>query len=181
MTAASRPTTAVPADDPAAPAAPLKPTTPPRHDQRAASNLKTSLSGKLPPAGPGGMTSRRLTADQACPPEPGKTDQSLHVAGTGPFHAMIEVCKDVSPAESCSHALCVTSAHPLRGSTCKRKHRCCEHHQLSLEAWVGRHVQTTLLFRLLGCGRCSLVGLMRHCPKSPIEWPFPPSQPPSPP
>ncbi|KAK9831721.1 hypothetical protein WJX74_007221 [Apatococcus lobatus] len=75
MTAASRPTTAAPAEDTRGPGAPLKPTTPPRHDQRAASKLKPSLSGKLPPAGPGGMTSRRLTADQPRPPEPdGKAD-----------------------------------------------------------------------------------------------------------
>ena len=123
MTAASRPTTAAPADHPAAPAAPPKPTTPPRHDQRVASKLKTSLSGKLPPAGPGGMTSRRLTADQPRPPEPGKTDQFLYVAGAGTFLGMAKVFKDVSPAEFCSYALCVTCTimtsvspahHPLK-------------------------------------------------------------------
>lgn len=77
MTAASRPTTAAPAENATAPAAPLKPTTPPRHDQRAASKLKTSLSGKLPPSGPNGLTARRLTADQPRPPEPGETSPFL--------------------------------------------------------------------------------------------------------
>ena len=35
----------------------------------------------------------------------------MHVAGTGPFHGMVEVCKDVSPAGSCSN----TPPPPPRG------------------------------------------------------------------